>query len=323
MRRYPASFATLLYLALGGGWVVLSDIAVRQLTASSVGVSAEQLQLFKGLLYVALTGALVFVLVRAATRTARRYTAELESQVRERTEELERRNRELELVNHDLLAFSSSVSHDLRAPVRAVSGFAQIVRQRYADTLPEEGRRYLDNIVDAGDRMDRLIEDLLRFARLGSKPADLRPLPIAPVVRRICAEQESAHGLAAGTVTLDERVCTALANESLLEQILSNLLENAVRYQSRQRPLEITVSTRCADGTVRVVVRDNGEGIAAEHHGRVFTLFQRLHPDESGGTGIGLTMARRAAEAMGGTLTLESQPGTGSAFVLSLPEMRP
>jgi signal transduction histidine kinase len=308
MKNRPEVLATCLFLAIGALWIVFSSALVRSF-------AAERLELAAGLLSLVLTAAGVFFIVRLTTRASRRHTAELERRIAERTEELEIRNR-------DLAAFSYSISHDLRAPVRAVAGFSEIISTRYGESLPEEARHYLDSITTAGERMNRLIDDLLRYARLGSTTRELEDLSLTPVVNEITTEFEPELVRVSGTLHASIGDIRVRAERSLLEQIVVNLVQNAIRYRASGRALEIWIRASRIDGRVELSVTDNAIGIAPEHHERIFSLFQRLQTDDYEGTGIGLALARRAAELLGGSLTVRSAPGQGSTFVLTLQETR-
>ncbi len=231
---------------------------------------------------------------------------------------LQTHNTELEIRNRDLMSFAYTISHDLRAPLRAVNGFAAIVRRRYCDSLPEEAARYLDNIVAASERMDRQIEDLLRYARLAGEVI-MRPLPLLPIVQRIRDERRALLTEVGGSIALPEADAEITADRMLLSRVLENLVDNAIRYRSPDRKVLVRVTYQREADFVEISVTDNGVGIAPEHHERVFTLFQRLQHDDHTGTGVGLALARRAAEAMHGSLTVNSTPDVGSTFSLRLP----
>jgi PAS domain S-box-containing protein len=228
------------------------------------------------------------------------------------------RNCELERLNEDLSDFSYTVSHDLVAPLRAVIGFAEIIRDRYSDRMPAKGRHYLDNILAAGERMDRLIHDLLRYARLGTTV--LQPVPLALVLDSVSREIEGALAETGGRLLLPETDAVVTAEESLLRQIISNLVENALHYRDPGRTLLIEIFLQRTDGSIKLSVRDNGIGIAAEYQKRIFRIFQRLGTASHEGTGVGLAIARRAAEKIGGYIEVKSSPGAGSTFTLTLRE---
>ncbi len=238
---------------------------------------------------------------------------ELEQRVQERTAQLLAANQELE-------SFSYSVSHDLRAPLRAVSGFAEIVARRHRADLNEEGRRYVDHIVTASQRMGELIEDLLAYARLGRSGMALQPMDLGETLAPILATMMARARAAGGDITVSGRMVRVVAQRTLLSQVVTNLLDNALSYHRPGVPPRIHLEVLPAPGQkVLVRVSDNGEGIAPEHHEKVFQVFQRLHGQESHpGTGIGLAIVKKSLELMGGSIHLESEPGTGSTFSFTL-----
>jgi PAS domain S-box-containing protein len=251
--------------------------------------------------------------LRASDRELRELAGGLERRVRDRTADLLEANRELE-------AFAYSVSHDLRAPQRAVAGFSQALTRRYADSLDDEGRHFLANVAAAADQMGRLIDDLLAYSRLGRRALRREPVPLAEIVARIHGTFESRLAESDARLEVEEPLVTPLGDTTLVEQILANLVGNALTYRREGVVPEITIGSTASDGTVTVSVADNGIGIAPEWHERIFELFARLHTDEEyEGTGIGLAISRKAARLMGGEITLESTPGSGSAFRLHLP----
>jgi PAS domain S-box-containing protein len=251
--------------------------------------------------------------LRASDRELRELAGGLERRVRERTTELLEANRELE-------AFAYSISHDLRAPQRAVAGFSQALTRRYADRLDEEGRHFLANVAAAADQMGRLIDDLLSYSRLGSRAVRREQVPLAEIVARIHRTFQSRLAESDARLEVEEPLATPLGDSTLVEQVLLNLVGNALTYRREGVAPEITIAAKASDGSVIVSVADNGIGIAPEWHERIFELFARLHADEEyEGTGIGLAISRKAARLMGGEITLESTPGSGSTFRLHLP----
>ena len=242
-----------------------------------------------------------------------RLNAELEQRVVERTAELQAANKDLE-------AFSYSVSHDLRAPLRAISGFASILDRRCRNDLDETGRHYLDTIMDASDHMGVLIEELLDYSRFGRRAVRLEPVPLGPLVAALRAtfgEQIAATG---GTLDVIEPLVTPIGDPMLLERILSNLVGNALTYHHPDVAPHVTLSAARHGHSVTLAIADNGIGIPAEYRERIFEVFARLHTDEEyPGTGIGLSIARKAARLMGSEVALESTEGVGSTFRLDLP----
>jgi signal transduction histidine kinase len=236
---------------------------------------------------------------------------ELEDTVALRTASLARNNAELE-------SFAYSVSHDLRAPLRAVIGFATILTERHRHALDSEGQRYLDNIHSAATRMEDLIEDLLHYVRAGRNVIQTQPVALEPVIRRVATlfEPQLTHG---GHIEITSPLATVQADERLLEEIITNLLDNALKYQPPGQAPLVHITTAEHAGAVALAVTDNGIGIAPEYHTLVFNLFQRLHSEaDYPGTGMGLAIAAKCARLLDATLTVASTPGRGSTFTLHL-----
>jgi PAS domain S-box-containing protein len=247
-----------------------------------------------------------------------------EQQIRHLNENLElrvrKRTRKLEVANKELEAFSYSVSHDLRAPLRAVTGFAQILQRRHRDALPEEGRRYLDNIVTASERMARLIDDLLEYSRLGRKALRFGPVSLAEVMRHL--QQDFAQRLAeeGGRLDIAPALPEVRGEATLLGRLFNNLVDNALTYRHPGEPAQVRIDWSEAGDRIEIRVNDRGLGIAPEHHAKIFDVFQRLHgEDEVAGTGIGLAVVKKVAELLDGEVRVESEPGKGSTFVVTLP----
>ncbi len=241
---------------------------------------------------------------------------ELEARVAERTTALTRSNTDLE-------AFAYSVSHDLRAPLRAVSGFAEILNERYRAGLDAAGQHYLDNVKSAADHMNRLIDDLLHYARVGRSEVKATAVALAPLLHDITTRCQPRLLAQAGRIDSAAPLATPLGDPRLIEQILTNLVDNALTYQPAGQAPVLSISAIRTGEDVLIRVADNGIGIAPEYQETIFKAFQRLHgEDEYPGTGIGLAIAEKAARLMNGTLTVESTPGRGSIFTLQLPAAR-
>ena len=236
----------------------------------------------------------------------------LEDRVRARTAELQERNEELE-------AFAYSISHDLRAPLRAMGGFSQALLEDYGDRLDDTGRQYAERVVAGANVMDQLIRDLLSYSRITRSELRLGPVELRRAVA--AAESQVANDAAArgARVVVEEPLPAAVGHETTLAQVLANLLANAIKFVPAGRTPEVRVRAEQSNGRVRVWVEDNGIGIAPEHHDRIFRVFERLNPaDEYAGTGIGLAIVRKGMERMDGRVGVESQPGQGSRFWIEL-----
>ncbi|MEO8565434.1 MAG: MASE4 domain-containing protein [Betaproteobacteria bacterium] len=244
----------------------------------------------------------------------RRHADELELRVGERTVELQAANKELD-------AFSYSVSHDLRAPLRAVDGYARMLEEDYAGKLDAEGRRLLGVVRASSQQMGRLIDDLLAFSRLGREHLRTRPLQLNDLVREIIDEERSGHeGRKIDFVVGD--LGTADADPALLKQALSNLLSNAIKFTREKDPAVIEIGTRNkpdAGDVDTYYVKDNGAGFDMKYYDKLFGVFQRLHSHaEYPGTGVGLAIVQRVIHRHGGRVWADSTPGLGTAFYFTL-----
>jgi PAS domain S-box-containing protein len=219
--------------------------------------------------------------------------------------------------------FSYSVSHDLRAPVRAMQGYARAVIEDYGDRLDKQGREYVDRIVRSSSRMDRLIQDILIYSRVARGEIRLQNISLDKLVREIVQQyplMQPPHAEVMVAIPLLE----VHGHEPSLTQAISNLLSNAVKFVTTGTLPKVRVWTERRDGEVRLWIKDNGIGIRPEFQHRLFGMFERIHPDRHfEGTGIGLAIVRKAVERMGGHVGVESSGGDGSRFWIELPAARP
>ncbi|MBL0403210.1 CHASE3 domain-containing protein [Microvirga aerilata] len=243
----------------------------------------------------------------------RRFRQDLERQVESRTAELTQVNRELD-------AFAYTISHDLRAPLRSMHGYADALVEDYGASLPEEGRGFTQRIVAAADRMDNLIQDILTYSRLARGEVNLRPVALEQIVHQVLAHSEQMVSEARAEIEVERPLPSVKAHPPTLVQAVENLISNAIKFVPPGNRPYIRIRAERQANRVRLWFEDNGIGIDPAHQERVFQPFQRLHGVEAyPGTGIGLAIVRRSLERMGGECGVISKPGEGSRFWIELP----
>ena len=238
----------------------------------------------------------------------------LELKVEERTARLREMVAELE-------SYSYSISHDMRAPLRAMQAYAQVLLSEYHDRLDEAGRRYLDRIISSSNRLDKLIQDVLSYSRISRADVQLEAINLDRLVPDIVHEYPTVQ---AAQVQIRSPLGSVVAAEALLTQAIANLLTNAAKFVAPGKTPCIQIWSEMVTGdsrpALRLYIQDNGIGIAPEHQQRIFGIFARIHSEkEYEGTGIGLSIVKKAVERMGGQLGLQSEAGKGSTFWLQLP----
>jgi len=241
--------------------------------------------------------------------------AELQAEVivRKKAEEA------LQESNSALEAFSYSVSHDLRAPIRAMQGFAKVLLEDYSASLDEMGRECATRIVNAAERMDNLVRDLLFFSRLGHTTLELSLISLHEALLGAIGQLEGELTARHAVVDLVEPLPKVMAHDVTLNQLLLNLISNGIKFVPPGIIPRMKIHAETDGGFARVWIEDNGIGISAEDQGRIFKVFERLHgADDYPGTGLGLAIVRKGIERMGGQVGLESELGKGSRFWLRL-----
>ncbi len=232
----------------------------------------------------------------------------------------EDRRVKLVAANGELEAFASTISHDLRAPLRAMQGMATALKQDFGPQLPAEARGYTDRIIDASERMDQLIQDLLAYSRINLGEFQLESVDLKSVVDETGRMLASMSQERNAVVEVTGAFPPVWGNRALALQAISNLVMNALKFTAPGTVPQVTINGGAAGGRLRLAVSDSGIGIAPQYHERIFKMFERLHTAaEYPGTGVGLAIVQRAVARMGGTFGLESELGKGSCFWIELP----
>lgn len=253
---------------------------------------------------------------RQAELEVHRLNTELENRVADRTADLERTNKELE-------AFSYSVSHDLRAPLRAIDGFSQAIMEDYAEHLDSTGKDYFNRVRAAAQRMGQLIDDVLKLSRINRAEFHVDRVDLSAMAEAILEsfkrnepDRQATFRVTSGMIDY--------ADPRLIRIALENLLGNAWKYTSRTERTEIEFGMRNNKGETSYFVQDNGAGFDMEHAGRLFGAFQRLHDERDyAGTGIGLATVQRVIHRHGGSIWAEAEPGKGATFYFTLEVREP
>jgi light-regulated signal transduction histidine kinase (bacteriophytochrome) len=246
-----------------------------------------------------------------------------EEEIRKLNQELAKQATELETSNKELESFAYSVSHDLRAPLRHVVGFSELLQKQAASSLDDKSRRYIKTILESAKRMGNLIDDLLGFSRIGRAETRKTAVNLERLVREVIAElgqETSGRDIAWKIGALP--VC--FGDRSMLKVALANLVSNAVKFTRMRTPAEIEIG--CAEerqNDTEVFIRDNGAGFDMQYANKLFGVFQRLHrSEEFEGTGIGLATAQRVIHRHGGRIRAEGAVDRGATFYFSLPKTR-
>lgn len=242
------------------------------------------------------------------------FQKDLERRVIERTEDLARTNQELE-------AFSSSVSHDLRNRLNAILGFSSLLEMQVSPKLDAAQQDYIHTIRDCASQMKHTISDLMTLARAGRQEVDMELIDVSELARQSVADLRKGTALPDAEVLIEPGL-TAYGDPGLLRLALDNLLSNAFKYSSKQSRPRVVVGAQSSapDDQLQLFIQDNGAGFDPRHASRLFQPFVRLHEEtDFPGTGLGLTIVRRAIERLGGTIAAESQPGVGTSFHVTLP----
>jgi signal transduction histidine kinase len=295
----PAMFATAVSLVIGTYVFVAPRLAFGPLTAAEI--ARLSLFTFEGLV-IAWSGGRV-----------RRHAERLENEVARRTSELQQSNEALE-------TFAHTISHDIRAPLRSIRGFAEIIEEDFGAELPAQGRDYTQRIAAAAQRLDALVNNLLAYTRIGRLDTAPEPVSLDRLVGQAVADVGEDIERGGGAVRVQPLLGDVLGHRETLRLIIVNLLSNALKFVPRDRRPDIHVSAERRDGRIFLRVRDNGIGVVAADQQRIFQPFERLHARQVyAGSGLGLALVARGIERMNGSYGISSDGRTGSEFWIALP----
>lgn len=243
-----------------------------------------------------------------------------EAEIKDLNTQLNRRVQQLTETNKELEAFCYSISHDLRAPLRAMRGFSQALLADHKEKLDPEGLHYIDRIAHSAKYMDAMLHDLLDYSRLTLCELPVLSIDLEHELSEVLRTLENDIQSRKAAVEVKLAACKAMAHPATLRQVFWNLVTNGLKFVAPDRAPRLVITSESQEKYVRISVADNGIGIPQEHCTRIFNLFERLHRDPAyPGTGVGLAMVRRAIERMGGRVGVESVPNEGSRFWVDLP----
>lgn len=235
-------------------------------------------------------------------------------------EDLKRKNEALERMNQELEAFSYSVSHDLRSPLRSINGYASILKEEFEDHLEEEAQQLLNKIIRSALKMSNLIDSLLSLSRLGRKQIIDHSIKMNAIIKLVMREFEKIPGRENINFVV-KKVPDARGDQELIKQIFINLISNAIKYSSQKNKPEIEIGAMDENGKTIYYVSDNGAGFNMEYQDKLFGVFQRLHSSQQfEGVGIGLAIVKRIVTRHGGDIWAEGKVDEGATFYFTLPQ---
>lgn len=225
---------------------------------------------------------------------------------------------ELERAYQEQEAFSYSLAHDMRGPLRSIHMFAHVLLEDHADNLNAEARDQINRIISSAQRLEQLVSDVLGYTKMSRSPLELRPVDVERLLREII-EEEPRFQPPNAQITIENEIPRVLGDASSLTQVITNLLSNGVKFVAPGVTPQIQLHAERTDGGVKLVFKDNGIGIQPKDQERVFKMFERVHSrSQYEGTGLGLAIVRKAVERMGGRIGVVSEPGQGSQFYIEL-----
>jgi len=231
-------------------------------------------------------------------------------------QELRAQSNQLEQSNEELQNFAYVISHDLQEPLRMITGYLELLEERFDDELDEKAKQYVREAVSGSERMKSMISDLLTYSRVKTQGEPLKPVDTNELLDGLLSDYQRVIEETGATIEY-QTLPTVIGDRGQIRHLFQNLIENAIKFRGEQKP-EITISADRTIDKVEFHVQDNGIGIDPDNHDQIFMIFRRVHRDEYEGTGLGLALCKRIVERHGGTIRVESEPGSGSTFHFTL-----
>ncbi|HEY8539858.1 MAG TPA: ATP-binding protein [Steroidobacteraceae bacterium] len=321
--RLMPRWIALAYLAFGVLWILLTDRLLVWLEVPPE--RAVHLQTSKGWLFVLASSVLLYVLLtvmQRRTETALQALSEREAEIRRMNADLElrvaERTAQLEVTNRELESFAYAVSHDLRAPLRSMSGFSQLLLENPSEALDEKSRHYLQRINEASRRMSALIEDLLGLSRISRSELAPRTIDFTRLIEEAAATVRERYPNHSVELHIEPDM-KVHGDPRLLKIAMENLLDNAWKYTTHTQDAQVSVGSQLEATRRTFYVRDNGVGFDMAYASKLFVPFQRLHSDaQYPGTGIGLVTVQRILARHGGRIWAHAEPQRGATFYFTL-----
>jgi light-regulated signal transduction histidine kinase (bacteriophytochrome) len=259
--------------------------------------------------------------LKAANELKQKQIQQLENQKREIEQlihSLKNNNNQLELSNNELDAFTYSVSHDLRAPLRAIHGYTNILLAEYADKLDNEGKEMMHSVSKNAKKMGQLIDDLLSFSKTGKRELQRVNMNMRELAEECITEMKRVFPFDNVSITVNP-MPSAFADISMMRQVYLNLISNALKYSGKKEKIKIEIGARQEKGKTVYYIKDNGVGFDMKYYDKLFSVFSRLHAQEEfEGTGVGLALVKRIITKHGGSVWAEGKPNEGATFYFTL-----
>ncbi|EOZ98732.1 Phytochrome, two-component sensor histidine kinase [Indibacter alkaliphilus LW1] len=313
----PELKVVLIYIAVGVFWILLSDKILLLIFGSNELEQIAYLQTVKGVFYVAMTGLLLYLLIRKYYEAMDKKVKELEVL----NNKLEQKSKELENSNKDLEQFAFVISHDLQEPLRMVTSFLSQLQKKYGMQLDEKAQKYIFFAVNGAQRMKQIILDLLEFSRVGIYHENKEDIELNELLKEVKQDLRLLIAESKAKIQIEKLPILHIHRTPIL-QIFKNLLTNSLKYRSEDRPTQIELGVNDKADFWEFWIKDNGIGIEEEYFERIFVIFQRLFTADQygGGTGIGLALVKKTVESYGGEISLQSKLGEGTTFFFTLPK---